>query len=332
MTNLAQITPALLLFALPALANAQEEVLLEAPAAAESSSESSNAPTFSGFVDSSLLAPVDGFAPGSRGVSFGLGQAELDARFTPDSEVEIGIDLNYFPASPLAAADGLLEQGFVTWSPAAAEGLAITVGKQNAPIGLESLDPVDLATVSGGLIWSYGVPSNLTGLFIKQDVAFGSAQLFATAEWDSPASVGAAVLGGRVDLEQGPLAVGLVATHGPAPEGEDPARSMANLTAAYELADLTLSAEYLFATVDGEEANGWTLLATHAFNERTNFTARVDKLKKEFGDAPIDQTDVTLVAGYNPTPHLSTLLELKHAGVGEEGALTAVAVGVTASF
>lgn len=206
------------------------------------------------------------------------------------------------------------------------------MGKQNAPIGLESLDPVDLATVSGGLIWSYGVPSNLTGLFIKQEVALGSVQLFTTAEWDTASAVGGAVIGGRVDLTKGPLWVGLVATHGPAPEGADPARTMANLTAGFELGDLTLSGEYLFATVGGKEANGWTLLATQALNDKTNVTLRVDQLKKEFGDAAIDQADVTLVAGYSPTPHLSTLLEVKQAAVGDDGALTAVAFGVTASF
>ena len=331
MQKIAIIAPATaLLVALPAAANAQEAILLEVPAPA--ATVEAAAPSFSGFVDSSLFAPLDGFAAGSRGIAFGLGQAELDARFTPDPELEIGLDLNYFPSSPLAAADGLVEQGFVTWSPDAADGLAITVGKQNAPIGLESLDPVDLATVSGGLIWSYGVPSNLTGLFIKQEVALGSVQLFTTAEWDTPAAVGGAVIGGRVDLTRGPLWAGLVATHGPAPEGETPARTMANLTAGYELGDLTLSGEYLFATEDGKEANGWTLLATQALNDKTNVTVRVDQLKKEFGDAAIDQADVTLVAGYSPTPHLSTMLEVKQAAVGEDGALTAVALGITARF
>lgn len=331
MKNLAKIAPSLLLLALPAAANAQEALLLEAPAPA-ATIDPTAAPSFSGFVDSALFAPLDGFPAGSRGIAFGLGQAELDARFTPDPELEIGLDLNYFPSSPLGAADSLLEQGFVTWSPDAADGLAITVGKQNAPIGLESLDPVDLATVSGGLIWSYGVPSNLTGLFIKQEVALGSVQLFTTAEWDTPAAVGGAVIGGRVDLEQGPLWVGLVATHGPAPEGETPARTMANLTAGYELGDLTLSGEYLFADVDGDQANGWTLLATQALNDKTNLTVRVDQLKKEFGDTAIDQADVTLVAGYSPTPHLSTMLEVKQADVGDDGAKTSVALGVTASF
>ena len=333
MQKLTKTAPAFtiaLLFALPAAANAQDAILLEAPAPA--ATVEAAAPSFSGFVDSFLFAPLDGFAAGARGVAFGLGQAELDARFTPDPELEIGLDLNYLPSSPLGAADGLLEQGFVTWSPDAADGLAITVGKQNAPIGLESLDPVDLATVSGGLIWSYGVPSNLTGLFIKQEVALGSVQLFTTAEWDTPAAVGGAVIGGRVDLEQGPLWVGLVATHGPAPEGETPARTMANLTAGYELGDLSLSGEYLFATENGKEANGWTLLATQALNDKTNLTVRVDQLKKEFGDAAIDQADVTLVAGYSPTPHLSTMLEVKQAAVGEDGALTALALGITASF
>jgi hypothetical protein len=332
MQKRAVVTPAFaLLVALPAAASAQDETLL-LEASAPTATVEAAAPSFSGFVDSSLFAPIDGFPAGSRGVAFGLGQAELDARFAPDAELEIGIDLNYFPSAPLGAADGLLEQGFVTWSPDAADGLAITVGKQNAPIGLESLDPVDLATVSGGLIWSYGVPSNLTGLFIKQDMALGSVQLFTTAEWDTPSAAGGALIGGRVDLTQGPLWVGLVATHGPAPEGFDPARTMANLTAGYALGDLTLSGEYLYTTVDGDEAKGWTLLATQAINDKTNLTARVDQLTKEFGDTQLDRADVTLVAGYNPTPHLSTLLELKQAGVGDDGALTSLALGVTANF
>jgi hypothetical protein len=106
---------------------------------------------------------------------------------------------------------------------------------------------------------------------------------------------------------------------------------MANLTAGYELGDLALSAEYLFADVDGDQANGWTLLATQALNDKTNLTVRVDQLKKEFGDA-IDQADVTLVAGYSPTPHLSTMLEVKQAAVGDDGALTSLALGVTANF
>lgn len=330
MQKTAKIASALLLLvALPQPAHAQEggasETLpIEASAAV--------APSFSGFVYRSLIAPIDGFPAGARGVSFGLGQAELDGRFSPDPGLEIGIDLNFFPGGGASSDDGLLEQGFVTWSPDEADGLSITVGKQNAPIGLESLDPADLATVSGGLIWFNGVPSNLTGLFVKQELAFGSVQLFTTAEWDTPASVGAALVGARVDVEQGPLAVGLVGTHGPVPEEADPARTMANLTASYELGELTLSGEYLFATVDGDEAKGWTLLATQALSDRSSLTARVDQLTKEYGETPVDQADITLVAGYNPTPHLSTMLELKHAAVGEDAAATSLAVGVTASF
>lgn len=62
MKNLAKIAPTLLLLALPAAANAQEAILLEAPAPA-ATVEPTAAPSFSGFVDSGLFAPSTASPP-----------------------------------------------------------------------------------------------------------------------------------------------------------------------------------------------------------------------------------------------------------------------------
>ena len=318
---------------LPAAARAQETDDAPGP----------TGPSFSGFVDSSLLTPVAGQPSGTRGVTFGLNQVELDARVSPDANLEVGVDLNFFPASPIATDDALLEQGFVTWSPESTEGLSLTIGKQNAPIGLESLDSIDIPAASGGLIWQFAVPSNLTGLFVEQELPVGTGLLFATADWDSPGANGEVLVGARYDIEAGPLAVGLVGTHGPIPEVEaDPtaerdtdiagsARSTADLTLTLSLDSATVWGEFVYNTLGDDDATGWTVAGNYELSDSASVTGRLDQLKKSYGTA-VDETDLTVAALLQTTPHLRTAIEVKHQLPEAGDAQTSAALQFIASF
>ena len=290
MTTRRTLAPVLALFTtLPALAGAQETAEPAAPAS----------PVFSGFVDSSLLAPVAGQPAGTRGVTFGLNQVELDARMTPDANLEVGVDLNFFPASPIATDDGLLEQGFLTWSPEATEGLSLTIGKQNAPIGLESLDSIDIPAASGGLIWQFAVPSNLTGLFVEQELPVGTGLLFATADRDTDVA--------------------------------GSSRSTADLTLTLSLDSATLWGEFVYNTVGDADATGWTVAGNYVFSETASLTGRLDQIKKDYG-TEVDETDLTVAALLQTTPHLRTAIEVKHQLPDAGDAQTSAALQFIASF
>ncbi|MCA9772888.1 MAG: outer membrane beta-barrel protein [Myxococcales bacterium] len=60
-----------------------------------------------------------------------------------------------------------LEQGWVAITPPMFPGFAIKLGKWNAPIGLESLDPPDRMQVTTSMIFNDIAPFNMTGVMVE---------------------------------------------------------------------------------------------------------------------------------------------------------------------
>lgn len=73
--------------------------------------------------------------------------------------------VNFFPPSGLNANNAVdLEQGWAAITPPMLPGAALKLGKFNAPIGLESLDPDARDTVTNSAVFNRLAPFNLTGL------------------------------------------------------------------------------------------------------------------------------------------------------------------------
>ena len=74
-----------------------------------------------------------------------------------------------------AAGSPSTEQGYVTRSRAGSQDLEgnypiLTFGKFNAPIGFELLDAPDMYQYSHSLVFSRGLPTNLTGAMLAMDL------------------------------------------------------------------------------------------------------------------------------------------------------------------
>lgn len=102
--------------------------------------------------------------------TFNLNQVELRLSASSEwasflAEVEFFQNpVNYFPADGLNATNSVdLEQGWVAITPPMLPGTALKLGKFNAPIGLESLDPDARDTVTNSAVFNRLAPFNLTG-------------------------------------------------------------------------------------------------------------------------------------------------------------------------
>lgn len=247
-----------------------------------------------GFVDGSMVVSLTNGAGGQDPTTFGLDQAEVwfDAR--PAEAYRLRLDVNMFPSAggPLDVSfDGLVEQAFFDLGIGAQRRGFITFGKQNAPMGVEMIDALDMFQYSYSQLFENATPGNLTGLFGGYRGANLDAMLMATADWDTSAFEGSPLAGLRVAYHNDMLVAGLSATLGPVAE-EDP-RTMIDADVSVTLGDLLLWAE-ANVIVRGS-AMGWGVLgkANYSFTDSFSLTGRVDYLDhSEF--VSIDGADVSV--------------------------------------
>lgn len=167
--------------------------------------------TVTGFVDASLF-----YDDGSGNATFGLDQVELDVERTLGETAVIRADLEWVKDGDGWAQD--LEQGYVDWRPAFASDLTLTMGKFNAPMGFELLDPHEMYQFSHALVFDYGIPTNLTGAM----AAYPLGERFALSAWlvngwdvNDTADGKPKTVGGRLDVGLGDLGgLGLSAISG----------------------------------------------------------------------------------------------------------------------
>lgn len=155
-------------------------------AAALSVSAQAGETTFSGFVDMSYLEDSN-----SDKETFVIDQAELDIDHTIDAKASLRIDLQFVntaddPLTPgvdesRPTMDDTVEQGYI--SVRAGES-TLTFGKFNAPIGFELLDPPDMYQYSHAMVFSYGLPTNLTGAMMSGGNAAVNYAIYYVNGWD----------------------------------------------------------------------------------------------------------------------------------------------------
>ena len=103
----------------------------------------------SGFVDASY-SDAD-FSAGT----FRLDQVEIDITKKLSNKLSLRADIYYLASTSALTFDSIIEQGYLTYTLFVGNGLNISVGKFNAPIGFELLDPIDMYQFSHSLVFDF---------------------------------------------------------------------------------------------------------------------------------------------------------------------------------
>jgi hypothetical protein len=253
-----------LMLCVPSLAGAEE--------AAEAASSGI---TVSGFIDASAYMDFTGVPDEQKKLAVGVDEVELDFSSSPVAGLTVRTDLNIFPSGGVIDADSLLEQAYLEYYfGGGSDGFSLTVGKVNAPIGIEALDPVDMYQYSKGLLFSFATPSNLTGVFAGYSDGAISAKVWVANDWDTPKAADLPNFGGRFEYAFEELGhVGLSTTF---EQGSD--ALMVDLDSALKFGDITLFIEANMGMVDSEMAIGALGKVNYAFSDSYSATARFDYL------------------------------------------------------
>lgn len=205
----------------------------------------------SGFVDTSFFwnANAGDLATGNgtaEDANFSLDQVEIDIEKEITSWLSVRTDIE-FVEGDISSADDVFEQGFVVVTIPMLEfidedGWDVTVGKFNAPIGWELLDPPDMYQFSHSIVFVNGLPTNLTGVMLQGNVTpYVDFAVYGVNGWDENSDKNRdKTVGGRVGVTPfgDYLNVGVSVIHGPEsdPNPFDPVEAAA-LAAGAEAQD-----------------------------------------------------------------------------------------------
>jgi hypothetical protein len=251
----------------------------------------------SGFVDASYSDTEDSVS------SFGIDQVEIDFEKKLDDKLSLRADIEYVKGAT-GSFDDIVEQGYITYALDVANGVDITVGKFNAPIGFELLDPPDMYQFSHALVFDHGLPTNLTGVMggykvnDQVDVA-----LYVVNGWDNNAeNNNSKTIGGRIGVAamEG-VALGFSYITGSEVANTGDVRSVFDIDATITLVDnLIIGVEYNSGEEDnapntaaGKTDSEWTafmLMGHYDFNDIYGLTVRYDFFDDE-GGARLTTTD-----------------------------------------
>lgn len=249
-------------------------LMLCVPSLAGAEEAASTGVSVSGFIDTSLSTSFTG-TDADKKITFGVDQVELDFSSSPVAGLTVRTDLNVSPSAGAVDADGLIEQAYLEYYfGGGSDGFSLTVGKVNAPIGIEALDPVDMYQYSSGLLFSYATPSNLTGVFAGYSDGAISAKVWVANDWDMPGSPDLPNFGGRFEYGLDDLGhVGLSTTF---EQGTD--ALMVDVDSALKFGDVTLFLEANMGMVDSEIAIGALGKVNYALSDAYSVTGRFDYL------------------------------------------------------
>ncbi|MDP2360375.1 MAG: outer membrane beta-barrel protein [bacterium] len=132
-------------------------------------------PRITGFVDASYSGNLD-----RGGDGFRLDQVEVDLEHATTDGLVLRADLESDGDGSLA-----VEQGWLRLPLPLVSDWTLTVGKFNAPLGVELLDAPDMYQYSHSLLFDHALPTNLTGAMTEGPLA-GPAdlKLYVVNGWD----------------------------------------------------------------------------------------------------------------------------------------------------
>ncbi len=263
-----------------------------------SRAEGDTALKLSGFVDAAYAD-----ADGSDG-TLSLDQVEIDVEKKLDEKVSLRADLNYLAGTGGLAFDDIVEQGYVTYALSVGNGLDLTFGKFNAPIGFELLDAPDMYQYSHALVFDNGLPTNLTGLM--GSYAFSDmvdVAIYLVNGWDNNTdNNNSKTVGGRIGITpmEG-VNIGISGISGP--EVDDNITDKRNVFdidfTITMIENLIIGGEFNTGkeenqgTATGETDSKWTgylLMAHYDFTDIYGITARYDYFNDK-GGSRLDDTD-----------------------------------------
>lgn len=251
----------------------------------------------SGFVDAGYAGNFD-----RRDDAFGLNEAELDVTRGQGDDLLLRADLEWVRDGETWNAAA--EQGFLAWRLPCRRPVTFTLGKFNAPLGWELLDPPDMYQYSHGLLFTYCAPTNLTGAMLAGTLGRGcDLKGYVVNGWDQNAERnGVKTWGGRFGYGgPGGNAVGVSLISG----RDDPAQALDRTVVDVDLtlqpaSRLLLGAEFNHGRLaHGATTANWTGVMAMAHlrtGERLGFTGRCDLL---------DDTDDALLGFGRPTRRTS---------------------------
>lgn len=232
----------------------------------------------SGFVNTLVNIPLSGYPEANDAVTFGVEQVELDFSVNPHEDVDIRVDLNYFPANQSLLMDDVVEQAWVDYS--IGERGFILAGKRNAPVGVEALDQPDRYQITLGQLFTYTTPSNLTGFFggVRTDRVTVTAWI--TDAWDLPTTPDSATFGGRIEVGFDSGYVAASTSYGPVINANTE-YYVIDLDTMWYVGDLTLLGEVDIGGEPDWSSIGFMAGANYAFTDLFSLTGRVDYLNRE---------------------------------------------------
>ena len=324
------------------------------PARAAGEDAASVAVEVHGFVDASYAGNVD-----LRRDTFGVDQAEVDLTRSDGERWALRADLEWVKDGDDWVA--AVEQGYLDYMPPGAPALTFTVGRFNAPIGFELLDPPDMYQFSHALVFDYGLPSNLTGLMVAATPGKSlDIRGYVVNGWDNNdlGSKGPKTAGGRVGWSFGNAAMMEVSALSGSQDGgtaDDPTtldRTVFDLDVKVTPVDgLVLGAEANHGTVDvagsGADWTAFMVMAHRDFCSWAGLTGRFDWFDDPDAvvfEAGIAQTRtaITVAPTFVLGDGLGALVEVRMDQSSEDvfadsdgapkGSTTSVAFEVTGSF
>ena len=245
----------------------------------------------SGFVDVSF-SDAD-----NSSSTFGLDQVEVDFEKSLSEKLSLRADINHLQGSALVF-DDLVEQGYVTLTlDKVGTGLDLTLGKFNAPIGFELLDPVDMYQFSHALVFDNGLPTNLTGVMgtykVNKDIDVAA---YIVNGWDNSTDNNQnKTVGARVGINAMPdVAIGLSVISGTNETTTLNKRTVYDLDATITMVDnLTIGAELNAGSeenanslVGGSGDGDWTaylIMGHYDIDDTYGVTLRYDTFNDKHG-------------------------------------------------
>lgn len=298
--------------------------------------------TFSGFVETIY---TNNTRTGES--TFMMDQVELDIEKTIDGVGGLRFDLQYIQHDGYdgLTTDEIVEQGYV-WLDIA--GVAkFTLGKFNAPIGFENIDPDKRYQFSNSMVFYYGAPINLTGAMISGGTGIVDVALYVANGWDSnqdnneektfggrvgvtPAegvNFGVSYITGDESVDSSSSGSGYRSVNAVASSADPKSLSALDL-------DLTITAihhliigaefnrgkfEKMSSVKPGDDAEwtAWLVMANYHFHDRASMTVRYDVFDDEGGarlgsGVAEERSAITLAPTYYAGGGLKFTLEYKY--------------------
>ena len=227
----------------------------------------------SGFIDGSYFYNknmADG-AKGDKNGQIGVDQVEVNFIAKPGEKSSVRADFEYF-------ADGALGLEQVFWDYTFTEGLT-TMGRINAPVGVEAIDPTDMYQYSVGLLFTNSSPSNLDGVFLTYCVSDLTAMAWVSNEWEAFKQAGdtKSSFGGRLAYAiNESSSVGVATTYSAATE-----HLMVDTDIIFGFGSMTLFLEGNYndySPADDDETMGFLVKVNQGITDDVSVTARYDYL------------------------------------------------------